>query len=111
MNKPAILRQSAPHQVEVSEGSKDASRRHATERQSEPDSGSPLAKGFGLTHGTPRSTNRPKSQLLPAAVDTSTDRPVDVDFQARLDSLRRKNQSLAQQLAQPRRAGQREDPL
>lgn len=94
----------------MSEGSKDASRRHAQERQSEPDFGAPSAQGGGL-HSTPgQKATPPGSQLLRAAVDTHTERLDDVDFQARLDSLRRKNQSLATKLAPPSRTGQREDP-
>ena len=94
----------------MSEGSKDASRRHAQDRQSEPDFGKASAK-VGALHSNPsRTAIRPSSQLLRAAVDTYTERHDDVDFQARLDSLRQKNQSLAKKLAPPRRTGQREDP-
>ncbi len=94
----------------MSEGSKDASRRHVQDRQSEPDFGKASAQGGGLHSSPGQQATPPGSQLLRAAVDTYTERHDDVDFQTRLDNLRRKNQSLAKKLAPPRRTGQREDP-
>lgn len=110
MSKPEILRSNTPHQVEVTATGKDASRRHAQERQGEPE--------LELKWTVSKLRNSPpvqkaaqiQAQLSKVDADPIEEWPDDQGFKSRLDALRQKNQSLAGQLDRFRRAGLREEP-
>jgi hypothetical protein len=106
MNSP-ILRHNGPHKVEVAEGSKDASRRQALDKNA---LNTPQTAG-SLSHLSLKQIDDfgQPSQLVASAADTSDVWTDDETFSARLDQLRASNQQMTQRLKQISPSASRED--
>jgi len=108
MNQPEVLRQSGPHKVEVSEGSKNAQRRQAQERNAVPQA-QPLHhddawKPASQTHAAKKLTQIPQSEVDPTDVWHGEDA-----LSERLAQLQRFNQKLTSRLQSKTLTGANED--
>jgi hypothetical protein len=108
MNQPSVLRQKSPHKVEVSEGSKDAHRRLASERSATPPP-TPITLAEPWTSAPSPHTHAPSAQISQAPADTSEAWHGDDAMAERLAQLRKNNQRLAQRLRTTTLTGPHED--
>ena len=108
MNQPEVLRQSGPHRVEVSEGSKNAQRRQAQDRNALPEA-QPLHQGEEWSPKPTEHEYKSMTQIPDAAVDTSEVWHGEDVLSERLAQLQRFNQKLQSRLQSKSLTGANED--
>lgn len=110
MTRPEILRHNGPHTVELSEGSKDASRRQGSERQEMPEDLPLPHPATGLQTAPHLQALTANAQLHPADAESIDDWLGQESFSERLEQLRARNRQLNQSLRSFSRTASREDP-
>ena len=110
MSSGSIIRNHSPHQVEVSEGSRDASRRHGPAQSALPSTIHGNTATTQLKTSPPLPSASTGTQLSTVAADTTDAWFGDTDMADRLNRLRLKNKQLNQQLSRTERSGRNEDP-
>ena len=108
MNQPEVLRQSGPHRVEVSEGSKNAQRRQAQERNALPPT-QHLYQGDEWVPEPSAHEYKSMTQIPAAVVDTSEVWHGEDVLSERLAQLQRFNQKLKSRLQSKSLTGANED--
>ena len=108
MNQPEVLRQSGPHRVEVSEGSKNAQRRQAQERNALPPT-QHLYQGDEWVPEPSAHEYKSMTQIPAAVVDTSEVWHGEDVLSERLVQLQRFNQKLQSRLQSKSLTGANED--
>lgn len=109
MSDPHIIRQNHPHQVEMNDGSRNASSRHAQDTHAMPPESSSAMMQPALGSALP-GPSRASPQVLSVEADTYDARFSDSDLTQRLHRLQLKNAQLNQQLSRHRSPGRIEDP-
>lgn len=108
MTQPPVLRQKSPHKVEVSEGSKDAHRRQASDRLGAP-APPPITHAEQWTLAHPPQPAVHKTQIFQTSADTTEAWYGDDAMAERLAQLRINNRRLALRLNPTTLTGINED--
>jgi hypothetical protein len=107
VSQPEIIRQQGPHQVELSEGGKDATHRHAMPRGEypAPTPQAPIGRAAAPSTSAADTPLSRSAQLRAADAESPDEWPDEFQLAERLNQLRATNQRLQAALMQMNRPG------